>query len=47
MDTLAKMKEDGKWDSPLGPLIKVLQTSKSLFAIGNVCVFINTLIECQ
>lgn len=47
MHTLQKMSVEGKWSTPLGPLMEILTIQKSIFAIGNICIFFNSLIECH
>ena len=42
MKAFTQMKNDNKWKYGLEPLIKSLQIQKSVFAIGNICTFMNS-----
>lgn len=39
------MRDEKKWTLSLAPLLKILQIQKNLFAIRNVCTFLNTIIN--
>lgn len=40
-----EMKKLKLWNSPMEPLIQLFHQSKSIFAVANLCTFLNTFME--